>query len=57
MGGVLNSAKRQQDRFRHLQGVARNGGTERHTEGAVLALKFNVVFVFTLVAAITHHTG
>lgn len=56
--GVLNSAKRQQDRVGHLQGVAWNGGTERHAEAAVLALKFNVVFILTLAAAaITPGTG
>lgn len=54
--GVLNRAKRQQDRVGHLQGVARNGGTERHGEVAVLALKFNVVFILTLVAATTQVT-
>lgn len=52
LGGVLNSTKWQQDGVGHLQGIAGNGGTEGHAEAAVLALKFNVVFILTLAAAI-----
>lgn len=55
--GVLNSTHRQQNGVRHLQGITWNSGTEGYAEVTIFALKFDAVFILTLVTAARQTQG